>query len=214
MPNRAEPAPGRQFILPWTLSKSPHGAAGGRGHEQGSPSQHPPDAQSEDGGAEADAGRPSIPQRTLSPHGAAGGRGHSLGQHPLDAQSEDGGAEPDAGRPSILQRTLSPHGAAGGRGHSLGQHPPDAQSEDGGQPMRGQRGRKFTPTVQNPPILPAQSQSQVPPTQQDVAADNLPSLHSLTQSTPQEQKQMLGEHLYREIYSMHADIAGKITGKV
>ena len=68
------------------------------------------------------------------------------------------------------------------------------------------------PSIQNPPILPAQLQ--VPPTQQDVATDNLPSLRSLTQSTPQEPKQIIGEHLHREIYSMHADIAGKITGKV
>lgn len=57
---------------------------------------------------------------------------------------------------------------------------------------------------------------QVPPTQQDVTADSHPSqqlLASLTQSTPQQQKQIIGEHLYREIYSMHADLAGKITGK-
>ena len=123
-----------------------------------------------------------------------------------------GGAEADAGRPSILQRTLSPHGAAGGRGHSLGQHPPDAQSEDGGAADEGPEGKE----VYSHRLKPAHPAGAVagPTTQQDVAADNLPSLHSLTQSTPQEQKQMLGEHLYREIYSMHADIAGKITGKV
>lgn len=97
---------------------------------------------------------------------------------------------------------------------------------------------KLTPSARNPPVPPSQTQVghghgtpshtalnclpslpfilQVPPAQQDVTADNHPSqqlLASLTQSTPQQQKQIIGEHLYREIYGMHADLAGKITGR-
>jgi polyadenylate-binding protein len=71
---------------------------------------------------------------------------------------------------------------------------------------------KFTSSARNPPGPPLQTQ--VPPTQPDVAPDH-PSqalLASLAQATTQQQKQIIGEHLYREIYSMHADLAGKITG--
>jgi polyadenylate-binding protein len=81
----------------------------------------------------------------------------------------------------------------------------------GQQPMGGQR-VKFTSSARNPPGPPLQTQ--VPPTQPDVAPDH-PSqalLASLAQATTQQQKQIIGEHLYREIYSMHADLAGKITG--
>ena len=77
----------------------------------------------------------------------------------------------------------------------------------------GQCGMKFTPSVRNPPVPPPQSQ--VPQTQPDLSADYHPQqnlLASLTQSTPQQQKQIIGEHLYREIYAMHPDLAGKITG--
>jgi polyadenylate-binding protein len=83
----------------------------------------------------------------------------------------------------------------------------------GQQQMGGQRGMKFTPSARNPPVPPPQAQ--VPPSQQEVPADSHPSqqlLASLTQSTPQQQKQIIGEHLYREIYAMHSDLAGKITG--
>ena len=74
-------------------------------------------------------------------------------------------------------------------------------------------GMKFTPSARNPPVPP--TQAQVPPSQQDVGTENHSSqqfLKSLTQSSPQLQKQIIGEHLYREIYAMHSDLAGKITG--
>ncbi|CAI8005612.1 Polyadenylate-binding protein [Geodia barretti] len=72
---------------------------------------------------------------------------------------------------------------------------------------------KFTSSARNPPGPPPQTQ--VPQTQPDVAPENHPFqilLASLAQATTQQQKQIIGEHLYREIYSMHADLAGKITG--
>lgn len=34
----------------------------------------------------------------------------------------------------------------------------------------------------------------------------------LTAAEPQQQKQIIGEHLYRQIFSMHPDLSGKITG--
>lgn len=34
----------------------------------------------------------------------------------------------------------------------------------------------------------------------------------LAQSDPQQQKQIIGEQLYRQIYSLHNELAGKITG--
>ena len=37
-------------------------------------------------------------------------------------------------------------------------------------------------------------------------------VHALTHSSPQQQKQLIGEHLYQQIYAMHSDLAGKITG--
>ena len=37
-------------------------------------------------------------------------------------------------------------------------------------------------------------------------------LQVLTSSGPQQQKQLIGEELYRLIYPLHSDLAGKITG--
>ena len=37
-------------------------------------------------------------------------------------------------------------------------------------------------------------------------------LQVLTSSGPQRQKQLIGEELYRLIYPLHSDLAGKITG--
>ena len=38
------------------------------------------------------------------------------------------------------------------------------------------------------------------------------SLQSLTQAEPMQQKQIIGEHLYRQIYAIHPELSGKITG--
>lgn len=42
------------------------------------------------------------------------------------------------------------------------------------------------------------------------APENLVGM--LTSAEPQQQKQIIGEHLYRQIYNMHPDLSGKITG--
>ena len=39
------------------------------------------------------------------------------------------------------------------------------------------------------------------------------TLQQLTSAEPHQQKQIIGEHLYRKIYSMYPQLAGKITGK-
>lgn len=38
------------------------------------------------------------------------------------------------------------------------------------------------------------------------------SLQSLTQAEPMQQKQIIGEHLYRQIFAIHPELSGKITG--
>ena len=55
---------------------------------------------------------------------------------------------------------------------------------------------KFNPSAHNPPSP--------QPTQEQL-------LTALVQSDPQQQKQIIGEHLYRQIYNMYPDLAGKIT---
>lgn len=78
---------------------------------------------------------------------------------------------------------------------------------------------KFNQSARNQPAQPA---AQVPSGPAGVTAqaatttgptpntDNFVQL--LAQSEPQQQKQLIGEHLYRQIYSLHPDLAGKITG--
>ena len=39
-------------------------------------------------------------------------------------------------------------------------------------------------------------------------------IRMLTAADPQQQKQIIGEHLYRQIFTMHNDLAGKITGEL
>ena len=128
-------------------------------------------------------------------------------------QNQMQGVRPYFGGPSRNR----PMGPRGGGGMNMGARvntPRMPNQRMGQQQMSGQRGMKFTPSARNPPVPP--TQAQVPPSQQDVGTENHSSqqlLNSLTQSSPQQQKQIIGEHLYREIYAMHSDLAGKITGK-
>ena len=39
------------------------------------------------------------------------------------------------------------------------------------------------------------------------------SLQQLTSAEPHQQKQIIGEHLYRQIFNMYPQLAGKITGE-
>ena len=65
----------------------------------------------------------------------------------------------------------------------------------------GQRaGTKFNPSART-----MQGSSPGLPTSQEF-------LQVLTSSGPQQQKQLIGEELYRLIYPLHSDLAGKITG--
>lgn len=76
---------------------------------------------------------------------------------------------------------------------------------------------KFNQTVRNPPPPVAPAVASGPAAQPGPAAtgatpsENLVSV--LTAANPQEQKQIIGEHLYRQIFSMHPELSGKITGK-
>lgn len=79
---------------------------------------------------------------------------------------------------------------------------------------------KFNQTVRNQPAQP--TASQVPSVPAGVTAapvagavQTTPTtdiVQLLAQSEPQQQKQIIGEQLYRQIYTLHPDHAGKITG--
>ena len=49
-------------------------------------------------------------------------------------------------------------------------------------------------------------------TMADVAAQDALTLQQLTSAEPHQQKQIIREHLYRKIYNMYPQLAGKITG--
>lgn len=76
---------------------------------------------------------------------------------------------------------------------------------------------KITPSARNPPGAGAPA----PPTGAErgpggaVAGSGQESLslQQLTAAEPHQQKQIIGEHLYRQIFSMYPTFAGKITGK-
>ncbi|XP_062520500.1 polyadenylate-binding protein 1-B-like isoform X2 [Corticium candelabrum] len=84
------------------------------------------------------------------------------------------------------------------------------------QPARATAYR-YTPGVHNPPAVPAvpPSQQSGPNPQQGIGqVGSHPPLTSqaLSEASPQEQKQMLGERLYPLICETHPELAGKITG--
>lgn len=74
---------------------------------------------------------------------------------------------------------------------------------------------KYTPNVRNqPPAGPQQPgvQAQVPSQAVVVQGQEPLTTSMLASAQPQEQKQMLGERLFPLIQTMHAELAGKITG--
>lgn len=82
---------------------------------------------------------------------------------------------------------------------------------------------KFNQSARNQPAPP--TTAQVPSVPGGVAAtpaagsvpaapsnsDNFVQL--LAQAEPQQQKQIIGEQLYRQIYTLHPELTGKITGQ-
>ena len=81
---------------------------------------------------------------------------------------------------------------------------------------------KFNQTARNQPA-PATT-SQVPSVPGGVTAapagatvqgtpNNENFVQLLAQSDPQQQKQMIGEQLYRQIFTLHPELTGKITGQ-
>ena len=80
------------------------------------------------------------------------------------------------------------------------QQQPRMQTQSMGQSGQRTTGAKFNPTART-----MQGSSPGAPTSQEF-------LQVLTNSGPQQQKQLIGEELYRLIFPMHSDLAGKITG--
>ena len=76
---------------------------------------------------------------------------------------------------------------------------------------------KFNQTARNQPAPPPTS-AQVPAgpggaTTNAQGATSSDFVQVLTQSDPQLQKQIIGEQLYRQIYALHPELTGKITGQ-
>lgn len=74
---------------------------------------------------------------------------------------------------------------------------------------------KFNQSARNQPAPPAAAQ--VPPVPATASATTpAPSTENfvqvLAQAEPQQQKQLIGEQLYRQIYQLHPELTGKITG--
>ena len=85
------------------------------------------------------------------------------------------------------------------------------------QQQHSQANYKLAPSARNPP----RAESAQPVAMErggargamaDVAAQDALTLQQLTSAEPHQQKQMIGEHLYRKIYNMYPQLAGKITG--
>ena len=61
-------------------------------------------------------------------------------------------------------------------------------------------------------IKPAPPSAQVPTARNVQATPTTDIVQMLAQAEPQQQKQIIGEQLYRQIYTMYPEPAGKITG--
>ncbi len=77
---------------------------------------------------------------------------------------------------------------------------------------------KYSQTAHNQPVPPsADAQVSIGP---GAGASSAPGTASsenfvqvLAQSDPQQQEQIIGEQLYRQIYALHPELTGKITGQ-
>ena len=87
------------------------------------------------------------------------------------------------------------------------------------QQQRSQTNYKLAPSARNPPraginqpvAMRAGERGEPGGTMADVAAQDALILQQLTSAKPHQQKQIIGEHLYRKIYNMYPQVAGKIT---
>ncbi len=80
---------------------------------------------------------------------------------------------------------------------------------------------KFNQSVRNPPAGSQVTVPTGPPTANNQSggaslntAGNKTFVAQLAQAEPNQQKQLIGEQLYRAIYSTYPEYAGKITGDV
>ena len=117
---------------------------------------------------------------------------------------------PRGGQMGGMSRANNPQQRMGGGG---GQR---AMQQQGGG-MQQQPQMKFSQGVRNPPAPQGAPPATSAPTASQAAPDAAQQenfLHVLTQAKPHEQKQIIGEQLYRQIFQMHPELTGKITGKL
>lgn len=117
---------------------------------------------------------------------------------------------PPGGPPPNVVAAAAAYSAAG---QPPPRGPPPGAMVPGAPPQPGAPPYKYTQAMRNPPqpmpVPPAQAQVQ----QAVVIQGQEPLTASmLAAAAPQEQKQMLGERLFPLIRTMHAELAGKITG--
>ena len=79
--------------------------------------------------------------------------------------------------------------------------------------MKFSQGVRNQPPSVAPPVASGPSTTQ-PGVQASGATPSENLIGMLTAADPQQQKQIIGEHLYRQIFTMHSDLAGKITGRL
>ena len=126
---------------------------------------------------------------------------------------------PQRSRPSVprggmglsQQRMNAPATARMGAQQRMGQQQVPAQ--------RAQQNFKITPSARNPPgaggapPVPAGGDRGPAGAMGGVSPQDSLSLQQLTSAEPHQQKQIIGEHLYRQIFNMYPQLAGKITGQ-
>jgi polyadenylate-binding protein len=90
--------------------------------------------------------------------------------------------------------------------------PPPSAMVPGGPPQPGAPAYKYTQAMRNPPQAMPVPQPQAPQQAVVIGGQEPLTASMLAAAAPQEQKQMLGERLFPLIRTMHAELAGKITG--
>lgn len=129
--------------------------------------------------------------------------GRAFGFMPNQRRAMGGGPRPQMPRPGGQRM--------GGRGgmDRMQQSSMQSQQMKFNQSARNQ---PAPPAANVQPTAPVSVTTGAPPSASGNAADSSNFVQVLAQADPQQQKQLIGEQLYRKIYNIHNELAGKITG--